>query len=108
MPFTFHTAKLIDILHYLIYGYVNEPDVKSYKCTKTSPVTPNSGWTPTNPNVFWSHIFCGQICGSGKAQGFHSMTTDSNHNTCIQLDLFKCYPQPDGNGLRFGISESVE
>lgn len=94
---TFHTAKLVDILYYLIYGNEDEPVPKSYKCARNSPVDPNSGWTTTRPKVSFGHIFCGQIC-SGKAEGFHSLTTSSNYGVCAKVNPPGCNWFNDGNG----------
>ena len=83
-------------MHYLIYGYEDEPVPKSYKCKEYSPVDPT--WTTDAwPDVFWSHIFCGQICRGGDAQGFHSLTTDSDAFNCVRVHLSECQDLPDGN-----------
>ena len=70
-----------------------EPE--SYLCTENSPINPQ--WTSTNPSVFWTHIFCGEIStNDGSAHGFHSETPTSNYQTCVEAD--DCTYNNAGNG----------
>ena len=50
-----------------------EEDPKTFACKENSPVS-TPVWSPSKvyPSVALTHIFCGQITSSGKAEGFHS------------------------------------
>ena len=66
----------------------------AYSCNANSPVTPK--WSGGTPDVFWTHIICGQVTNAGVAQGFHTATSTSSWTTCVATS--QCYYKSDGNG----------
>ena len=46
--------------------------------------------------MFWTHIICGQITGTGQAQGLHTETPTSNWPSCVSGG--SCSYYSDGNG----------
>ena len=67
----------------------------AFTCDERSPVTPQ--WSVGNPDVFWTHILCGQITASRQVQGFHSETPTSTHYECVDTDN-SCEYYANGNG----------